>query len=135
MRDTREGVSFMKGRYAVRGMSFHAFHGVLEVERELGQVFSVDVEMDFDLSPGDEDSNAEPIVKEADVYEITRNVMTETKFRSVTSLAAKISLDLLGAYARAKNATVSITREQLFIAGNVDNVKTEVSRGREDIRK
>ena len=29
----------MKCIHTVKGMSFHAFHGVLEVERELGQVY------------------------------------------------------------------------------------------------
>ncbi len=36
---------------ALRGMQFHAFHGCLEVERELGQIFSINVGLDYELSP------------------------------------------------------------------------------------
>jgi dihydroneopterin aldolase len=123
----------MKGRHVVKGMSFHAFHGVLEVERELGQVFSVDVALEFEMGFGDDAPKIEPVSKDADVYEITRNVMTETKYRSITSLAGKIARNILARYATITNATVSITRKQLFIPGNVDYAVAEASCSREDL--
>jgi dihydroneopterin aldolase len=123
----------MKGKHTVNGMSFHAFHGVLEVERELGQVFSVDAVLDFEMDQNDTLPKAEPVVKDADVYEITRNVMTETKYRSITSLAGKIAHDILTNYPRVDNATVSIAKRQLFIPGNVEKVVEEVSYSRKDL--
>jgi dihydroneopterin aldolase len=114
-------------------MSFHAFHGVLEVERELGQVFSVDVTVEFDGDASDAHPKAEPFVRDADIYEISRNVVMETKYRSITSLAAKIAHDVMTEYAKASGAVVSITREQLFIPGNVDNSVAEVSYSRTDL--
>ncbi|MDR1134125.1 MAG: dihydroneopterin aldolase [Synergistaceae bacterium] len=123
----------MKCKHAVKGMSFHAFHGVLEVERELGQVFSVDVTVEFDGDPSDVNPKAEPFVRDADIYEISRNVMMETKYTSVISLAAKIAHDVMTEYARAVNAVVSVTRKQLFIPGSVDKSVAEVSCGRADL--
>jgi dihydroneopterin aldolase len=122
----------MKGVHAVRGMSFHAFHGVLEVERELGQVFAVDVAVEFDIDPSEDSPKTEPVVRDADVYEITRNVMLETKYRSITSLAGKIAHDLMAEFGKATKAAVSINRKQLFIPGNVDYGVAEVSYTRED---
>ncbi|MDR3076653.1 MAG: dihydroneopterin aldolase [Synergistaceae bacterium] len=123
----------MKGFHAVKGMSFHAFHGVLEVERELGQVFSVDVAVEFDIEPEDDLTRTEPLVRDADMYEIARNVMTETKYRSISCLAGKIAHDLLAEYPKISKAGVSITRKQLFIPGNVDYSVTEVSCTRADL--
>ncbi|MDR1137397.1 MAG: dihydroneopterin aldolase [Synergistaceae bacterium] len=122
----------MKGIHAVMGMNFHAFHGVLEVERELGQVFSVDAIVEFDMAPADDSPKAEPTVKDADVYEITRNVMMETKYKSVASLAGKIARDLLAECSRATNVTVSIKRKQIYISGSVDYAVAEVSCSRKD---
>jgi dihydroneopterin aldolase len=122
----------MKGIHAVMGMDFHAFHGVLEVERELGQVFSVDTIVEFDMSPGDDSPKAEPTVKDAEVYEITRNVMLETKYKSIASLAGKIAHNLLAECPKVSNVTVSIKRKQIFISGSVDYAVAEVSCGRED---
>jgi dihydroneopterin aldolase len=122
----------MKGSLTVTGMSFHAFHGILEVERELGQVFSVDANVEFEIDSADGSPKAEPVIRDADVYEISRNVMMETKYRSITSLAGKIARDLLAEYPKACKSTVSIKRKQLFIPGNVDYCVAEVSCTRED---
>ncbi|MDR2780730.1 MAG: dihydroneopterin aldolase [Synergistaceae bacterium] len=122
----------MKGIHAVMGMNFHAFHGVLEVERELGQVFSVDAIVEFDMTPGDDSPRTEPAVKDADVYETTRNVMMETKYRSIVSLAGKIARNLLAECSKASNVTISIKRKQLFVSGSVDYAVAEVSCGRKD---
>ena len=123
----------MKCKHAVKGMSFHAFHGVLEVERELGQIFSVDVIVEFDDDPSDVDPDTEPFVRDADVYEICRNVVMETKYRSIISLAAKIAHDVMAEYAMAANTTVSVTRKQLFIPGSVENSVAEVSYSSADL--
>jgi dihydroneopterin aldolase len=125
----------MKGIHAVMGMDFHAFHGVLEVERELGQVFSVDAIVEFEMAPGDDSPKAEPMVKDADVYEITRNVMLETKYKSIASLAGKIARNLLAECSKASNVTVSIKRKQIFISGSVDYAVAEVSCRREDFEE
>jgi dihydroneopterin aldolase len=123
----------MKCKHVVKGMSFHAFHGVLEVERELGQIVLVDVTVEFDGDPLDVNPKAEPFVRDADIYEISRNVVMETKYKSIVSLAAKIARDVMTEYAKAVNATVSVTRKQLFIPGNVDNCVAEVSYNRADL--
>jgi dihydroneopterin aldolase len=124
----------MKCKHVVKGMSFHAFHGVLEVERELGQIFSVDVTVEFDGAPSDVNPEAEPLVRDADIFEISRNVVMETKYRSIISLAAKIAHDVMTEYARAASTTVSVTRKQLFIPGSVDNSAAEVSYSRADLK-
>jgi dihydroneopterin aldolase len=125
----------MKGIHAVMGMDFHAFHGVLEVERELGQVFSVDAIVEFEMAQCDGSPKAEPTVKDADVYETVRNVMLETKYKSIASLAGKIACNLLAECSKALNVTISIKRKQLFISGSVDYAVAEVSCSRKDFEE
>ena len=122
----------MKCIHTVKGMSFHAFHGVMEVERELGQVYFVDVTIDFGLDPADISEKDEPVIRDAGVFEITRNIMMATKFRSISSLACTIASGLLEQYEKALSATVSINKKQLFIPGNVDSCLTEVEITRSD---
>jgi dihydroneopterin aldolase len=124
----------MKCVHAVKGMSFHAFHGVLEVERELGQVFLVDAAVEFEAALDDNASKTEPLIRDADVYEIARNLMMETKFRSISLLAGKIAHDLMTEYPKADRATVSIRRKQLFIPGNVDLGLAEASISQADCK-
>ena len=122
----------MKGVHTVKGMNFHAFHGVLEVERELGQVYFVDATVEFELDPADISQEDEPLIRDADVFEVTRNVMMETKFRSISSLAGTIARNLLEEYDKVLSVTVCIRRNQLFIPGNVDSSITEVTVARSD---
>jgi dihydroneopterin aldolase len=58
--------------------------------------------------------------------------MMETKYRSITTLAGKIAHDLMAEYPNTTKTTVSITRKQLFIPGNVNDGVAEVSYTRED---
>ena len=122
----------MKGAHTVKGMSFHAFHGISEVERELGQVYLVDVTVEFGLDPAGISPKDEPLIRDAGMYEITRNVMMETKFRSISSLAGTIARNLLKEYEKILSVTVCINRRQLFIPGNVDSSVTEVTFDRSD---
>ena len=70
----------MNGKYTVKGMNFHAFHGFLEVERELGQVFCVDVTLTLPLKKEDASPSAMHKIRKADVYEVTKGVVMETKY-------------------------------------------------------
>ena len=123
----------MKCVHTVKGMSFHAFHGISEVERELGQVYLVDVSVEFELNPTAISQKDEPPIRDANVFEVTRNIMMENKFRSIADLAGTIARNLLEKYDKALSATISITRRHLFIPGNVDSSVTEVKYSRSDI--
>ena len=117
----------MKCVHTVKGMNLPAFHGVLEVERELGQVYSVDVTLEFEVDPAGLSQKDEPLSRDANVYELTRNVMMETKFRSISSLAGTIAGKMLDSFDKTVSVTVCINRRQLFIPGNVDASVTEVT--------
>jgi dihydroneopterin aldolase len=123
----------MRGVHTVKGMNFHAFHGVLEVERELGQVYFVDVAVEFEMDPAKISQKEEPPIRDASIYEITRNVMMENKFRSISSLAGTIARNLLNKYEKALGVTICINRRQLFVPGNLDSSITEVTCTRSDL--
>jgi len=123
----------MKCIHTVKGMSFHAFHGILEVERELGQVYFVDVTLEFELDPVDISQKDEPLTRDAGVFEITRNVIMETKFRSISSLAVTIARSLLEKIDKSLSVTIRINRKQLFIPGNVDSSIVEITYARSDL--
>lgn len=125
----------MRGTYSVKGMSFHAFHGVMEVERELGQVFSVDVVLGIEMKPENSGSGFEPSIRGGDIYELTKNVMMGTKFKSHLSLALKIAHVLIEHYDNVTDASVLIERRHLFIAGDVRSIEAEVTCTREDYEK
>ena len=122
----------MKCVHTLKGMSFHAFHGVLEVERELGQVYYVDAALEFEFDGSDVSQKDEPFIRDAGVYDVTRNVIMETRFRSVSGLAIMIARNLMEKFDKALGVVVRINRKQLFIPGNVDSSMVEIAYARSD---
>jgi dihydroneopterin aldolase len=125
----------MKGKCIVQGMNFHAFHGAMEVERELGQMFSVDVSLAVDLAAEDASPSVNTEVRGSEIYEITKNIMMGTKFNSHTSLALALAKKLLERFRQVTDAEVTVGRRQLFIAGDVREILASVSCIRADFEK
>lgn len=125
----------MQGKFCVKGMNFHAFHGSLEVERELGQVFSINVSLGFPVKAEDITPSVESPIRGADVYDETKSVVMGSRFHSHTSLALAIAKAMFSRFEVAETATVTIARKQLFIAGTVDEVTAEISCERKDLVK
>ncbi|MDI1347365.1 MAG: dihydroneopterin aldolase, partial [Pseudolabrys sp.] len=40
----------MNDRIFIKGLSLHAFHGVMAYEAKVGQTFTIDLDLDIDLS-------------------------------------------------------------------------------------
>lgn len=125
----------MQGKFCVSGMNFHAFHGSLEVERELGQVFSIKVELGFHVDPKDIAISTEAPIRGVDVYDETKNIVMGSRFHSHISLALAIAKAMFTHFDVAETATVTIGRKQLFIAGTVEEITAEVSCNREELLK
>ena len=74
----------------------------------------------------------EPHIRDAGVYDVTRNVIMETRFRSISSLAIMIARNMMEKFDKALGVVISIKRKQLFIPGNVDSSEIEISYSRAD---
>jgi dihydroneopterin aldolase len=116
-------------------MNFHAFHGAMEVERELGQMFSVDVSLSMDLSANDALPSVNTEVRGSEVYEITKNMIMGTKFNSHLSLALALAKKLFERFKQVTDVEVTVGRKQLFIAGDVREILASVSCVRADFEK
>jgi dihydroneopterin aldolase len=107
----------------------------MEVERELGQVFLVDVTLGLDLDSGSESPSAEAMLTGGVIYDLAKNVMMGTKFKSHTSLALRLSHEMIEHLKNVTDATVAIERKQLFIPGEVRSIVVQVSCTREEYEK
>ena len=77
------------------GMSFYGYHGVLPQERELGQIFEVDVELYLDLRAAGENDDPEMTVSYADVYEVVRRVVTGLPRNLIETVAESVASRIL----------------------------------------
>lgn len=116
----------MLGKYTIKGMRFHAFHGSNVVEREFGIGFTTEVTIIYPLTPDDDTPQSESKVKGAEIYEVVKDVMMNTKYTSRTSLGIEIAKRLFVQFREAAEVGIKITRTTIFIPGSIDSIDTEV---------
>ena len=95
----------MLGNFCVEGMHFHAFHGDLEVERELGQVFSIDISLSYEITKQCMDQSSSSSLRGADIYDHIKSIVMVrgiNLWMGWLSLLRKIFLKCLLWYRRSK---------------------------------
>ena len=78
-------------RIALEGMAFYGYHGVGPEERELGQRFVVDLEMERELRRAGLSDDPEDTTSYSDVYEVVREVVEGRPRRLLESVAEAIA--------------------------------------------
>lgn len=114
----------------LKNMKFYGYHGVLEVERELGQHFEVDVEMFSDLSPAAKNDDTNQTIDYGLVYTTVENVVTGKKFKLLETMAEKIANTILEKY-KPEKVLVRIRKTSIPINGTMDYAGVEIIRPQE----
>ena len=78
-------------RIAIHGLSTHAFHGVYEAERRLGQTFRVDAVLELDTAPAAADDDLERTVNYAELARALHSVLTGEPVDLLETLAQRLA--------------------------------------------
>lgn len=119
-----------KDKLRVSGMTFHAFHGVSELERESGQRFEVDVELVLDLSMAGRTDLMEHTIDVRDVYETVEEVVMEGHFKLIEAMAQRIA-DVLFDRFSVGEVTIRVNKPYAALGGIARGVEVEINRHRE----
>src|SRR5262245_31093928 len=113
----------------LEGMVFYGFHGVGPAERELGQRFLVDVELERDLRrPGHSDELADT-TNYSQVYRIVKAVVEGPPRNLLEALAESIAAALLDSFRGLGAVRVRVSKPNAPVKGAVlANVSVEIER-------
>ncbi len=78
-------------RIAIHGLCAHAFHGVYEAERRLGQTFRVDAVLELDTAPAAADDDLERTVNYAELARALHIVLTGEPVDLLETLAQRLA--------------------------------------------
>lgn len=119
----------MTDRIAVAGIEVFAHHGVLQEEKENGQLFAVDVELELDLqAAGRSDDLADTVDYGALAEQVHRRV-AEERWNLIETVAGRVS-DLLLEDPRVSATTVRVHKPQAPIGVPFRDVVVTVHRSR-----
>ncbi|PWZ51435.1 dihydroneopterin aldolase [Staphylococcus pseudintermedius] len=118
----------MEDKIFLKGLEFYAYHGALPAENEIGQIFTVDVEMKVDLSVAGTSDRVEDTVHYGEVYEDIKAIMHGYAVQLIEHLAERIALRINSHYNRVMETKVRITKKNPPIPGYYQGVGVEIVR-------
>jgi dihydroneopterin aldolase len=110
-------------------MYFYAYHGVYTEENRLGQRFYVDLELGLDFRPSALTDDLSKTVNYAEVYEVVRKEVEETRVKLLETLAERIADRLLQGFP-IQQILVRLTKPDPPIPGYYQSVGVEILRRR-----
>ncbi|MEG6617204.1 2-amino-4-hydroxy-6-hydroxymethyldihydropteridine diphosphokinase [Peptococcaceae bacterium 1198_IL3148] len=113
----------------MQGMQFYGYHGALAEEQQLGQRFTVDLQLYLDLQPAGIADDLAKTVSYADVYRLVKNIIESAKYKLIESLAETIASQVLDNFA-VKKVTVQVKKPQAPIPGIFDYMAVEITRSK-----
>ncbi|MDR1667516.1 MAG: dihydroneopterin aldolase [Bacteroidales bacterium] len=109
------------GRIFLEGMEFHAFHGCFPQERETGNRFVVDVELETGMEVAAESDCLEDTVNYAEIYALVLREMAVPS-NLLEHVCGRILKQIMTAFPRIRRAEVKIAKMHPPEMGKLRNV-------------
>lgn len=119
-----------KDKIILKDMAFYGYHGVLIEEKQLGQKYLVDVEMNLNLQPAGSNDDLRLTVNYAEVYEIVQEIVTQEKYDLIETVGEKIAQRVLEKFSIVNSIKVLVKKPEVPIPGILAYTAIEIVRER-----
>ncbi|MDR0541854.1 MAG: dihydroneopterin aldolase [Dysgonamonadaceae bacterium] len=109
----------------LKGMNFHAYHGVMEQERKIGNTFTVDVKLYVDLRKGIASDNLTYTVNYASVYEVIKKEMAIPS-NLIEHVAGRIVERIRKNFPTVEQVEIRLAKKNPPIEGDIQEVAVGV---------
>ncbi len=116
-------------RILLKGLSFFGRHGCHQAERELGQKFLVDIELECDLEAASRSDDLDDTVDYVALYNHAREVVEGPSVQLLEVLAGRIA-DFALQDQRVQAAWVSVRKPHVAVPGPLEFLGVEITRAR-----
>jgi 7,8-dihydroneopterin aldolase/epimerase/oxygenase len=114
----------------IRGLSLHAYHGVMAYEAKVGQTFTIDLELDIDLTAAARSDKVADTVSYDKVVDCASQAFCAQRFRLIEAAAGRVADALLAAFPRLRKVKVTIHKPHAPIAATFSDVGVALERAR-----
>jgi dihydroneopterin aldolase len=111
----------------LKNMIFYAHHGFYEAERELGQKFEVDIEVQTNLYDAARKDELTETVDYRSIYNIANNIFKNHKFKLIETVAERIAEEALQ-IEHIQNILIRVRKPHAPLNGLLDCVEIEIFR-------
>lgn len=117
----------------LKNMEFHAFHGCLEHEQQLGNTFLVTVKIDVDTSLACRTDDLHDTLNYVSVYNIVKKQML-TPAKLIEHLAQNILDNIFAGFPHINYIWISVSKLNPPLGGKVESVSVELEKNRIELR-
>jgi dihydroneopterin aldolase len=120
----------MSDRIFIKGLSLHAYHGVLPYESKVGQSFSIDLALEIDLSDAARSDKVMDTVSYDKVAECASKTFCAKPYKLIEAAAGKVADAVLADFPRVLSVEVTIHKPHAPIAAIFSDVGVTLMRKR-----
>lgn len=113
----------------LRGLCFHAYHGVAAQERLVGNDYEIDLRLHVDVAQAVRSDDVADTVNYAEVYEVVRRQMS-TPNNLVEHVAGRIAKALLDRWPQLADVTIVLTKRNPPMGADCQGAGVELHVGR-----
>ncbi|MEJ2544422.1 MAG: dihydroneopterin aldolase [Calditrichaceae bacterium] len=113
----------------LKNMIFYAHHGFYEAERELGQKFEVDIQVECNLQTAADSDDLKQTIDYQAIYKIAKDTFENYKFKLIETVAEKIASKILK-LSGITNVLIRVRKPHVPLHGLLDFVEIEIYRER-----
>jgi dihydroneopterin aldolase len=120
----------MSDRIFISGLSLHAYHGVMAYEANVGQTFTIDLELEIDLADAVRSDKVVDTVSYDKVVDCASHAFCRRRFRLIEAAAGEVAGAILAAFPRVRTIKVTIHKPHAPIAATFSDVGVTLVRAR-----
>lgn len=120
----------MSDRIFITGLALHAYHGVMPHEGKVGQTFSLDLELDIDLTAAARSDRVADTVSYDKAVNCASEAFCTQRFRLIEAAAGAVADALLAAFPPVRAVKVTIHKPHAPIAATFNDVGISLMRTR-----
>ena len=116
----------MSDKISIKGIQAHGYHGLLEDERNNGQLFIVDVEVELDLSKAGKSDDIKKSVDYNALAILIHNQITGPAVNLIESLAYRIGIKALDSFKEIDEIKVTVHKPKAPIEVSFTDVSVSI---------
>ncbi len=113
----------MIGKLKINDIKAYGYHGTHPAERDLGQVYYINMEIYFDAELACTTDKIENTINYVEIYKITKEIVETTQCHLIEQLAYTLVNNIISKYNNIIKLVVSIKKEKIPVNADLQSVE------------
>lgn len=120
----------MSDRIFIKGLALQANHGVMAHEAKVGQTFTLDLDLEIDLSAAARSDKVMDTVSYDKVVDCASEAFCTQRYRLIEAAAGRVADSILAAFPRVRSVRITIHKPHAPISATFSDVGVTLVRSR-----